>query len=684
MQPCEFREDLALPVDNWWGGPVIGICARAPRNIPTMTSTEQSTADDGGSTSADQRSEDGKDRVGKDSHALAPEEAQAGGEDIDDPRLVRLGWALTLLPFVVAAVALFVSGYDTYHPAADHAMIEARTSDVLEHPPLVGLYSRGDWSHPGPLMFFVLAPFYLLTGGASIATHLGALAINGGSVAGMALLARRRGGLPLMLCTVVASGLLMRTLGAEFLHDPWNTYLPVFPFGLMIFLTWSMACGDRWALPAAVFVASFLAQTHVGFVALASPLLAWGALWLFMPVFRAGRPDPSDPSTDPDDNSGESDGAEVSNESSGESWRERLRPLVVPALAAAAVGLLVWLPPAVDVLRNNPSNAQRVARWFNEAEGGVHTLGDGVSVMAGQFGLPSEWLFTKQSMTYTGESPFLDGRLRVPWLLVPVAIAALYLWSRRQADKRHLMAVVGLSLLIGVVSVWRTVGPAFDYRLRWTWVPPMVALAMVGWAAWLAAKRRWPAGTGRWLAPAALAVLMAVSGVNAVTAARAGEPLAADTEVVTALGPSTLESLPEGDGVVYVREPFHLAAWYSRGLVIYLEREGVDVRVEPELALHFGAHRVYDGEPIRAELMVMSDEGIAAVADQPGLTPVAEWTSEYSHLWEQERAEREGAQEAFKAGEIDESEYQARVSQLTTPEIGATAYRVVVYLVEQP
>lgn len=585
----------------------------------------------------------------------------------DDPRLVALAYGIALLPFAVAAVALWVSGHGTHIPAADHAMIEARTIDVTQRPPLLGLYSRADWAHPGPLMFYVLAPFHWVTGGSSIATHLGALAINAASVVGMAVLARRRGGLPLLLITLVANGLLMRTLGAEFLHDPWNTYLPVLPFGLLIFLAWSLACGDRWALPVGVLVASFAAQTHVGFVALGLPLLAWGAFWLGVTTLRK-------PSADPD-----AEHTEVG-------WRDRLAPLALPTLVAGALGLVVWLPPLLDIFRNTPSNAQRITRWFGNAEGGLHTIGDGIAAIVGQLSLPAEWLMYKQPMSpLSGESPFLDGQLRLPWLLLPVVVAALYLLWRGSAEKRHLVGVVVLTFAIGVVGVWRTVGPAFDYRLRWTWVPPTVAFVMVAWAGWSALARWRPAGTARWLTAAAVGTLIALSSVNVVTAAQGGNPYEADSEVVGTLGEQVLDSLPDGDGVVLVTEPYHHAAWYSRGLVLYLERNGIDVRVEDSLTLHFGAHRVYGGEPIRAKLIVMADDGINVIAEQAAeqaVTVVAAWESRHAHLWEEEREAREELNRAYGANEIDEEEYMARAQQLVTPEIGAIHYRVTVFLDE--
>ena len=193
---------------------------------------------------------------------------------------------MTLLPFLVAVIVL-IAVRGSYLPIGDQALTEMHVRDIGHHSVLTGLYSRDDWSHPGPMLFYVLAPFYWLTGGSSIGLALGALVINGASIVGMGLVARRRGGTVLMLWTLLACSLLMRTLSADFVRDPWNNYVTVLPFGLLIFLVWAMVDGERWALPVGVVVASFLAQTHVGFVALALPLLAFGAVWLIVSVLRS-------------------------------------------------------------------------------------------------------------------------------------------------------------------------------------------------------------------------------------------------------------------------------------------------------------------------------------------------------------------------------------------------------------
>jgi hypothetical protein len=128
---------------------------------------------------------------------------------------------------------------------------------------LLGPYSRFGWFHPGPALYYLLAVPYRLTGGSSGSLAFAALSINAGAVLGITLIARRRGGLPLLLITSVFVLLLMRTLGAQFLRDPWNPFVTLLPFLLLLFVAWSIACADRWALPVGAAVAPFSSRRVV-------------------------------------------------------------------------------------------------------------------------------------------------------------------------------------------------------------------------------------------------------------------------------------------------------------------------------------------------------------------------------------------------------------------------------------
>jgi hypothetical protein len=564
--------------------------------------------------------------------------------------------ALAALPFVVSAVSLIFFVGSEYHPPSDHALIEMQVRDVGDHTPLHGLYSRADWSHPGPFYAYLTAPLYRASGESQLATNLVALAVNAASVIGMGLLARRRGGLPAMLCTLVATSLLLRTLGADFTQDPWNCFVTVLPYGLMIVLTWSLACGDRRALLPATVVASFLAQVHVGFVVLALPLLALGAVALVVDRWR------HPPADDP---------------------RPAWRALAGPFALSLAVGTVLWIPTIVDTVTESPSNLERTIDWFSEAEGGTQTLGDGWAAVTGQFGPPVEWLTNMRGSDYfTGEP--LDLRdPPPPVLLLVVAGAAVVLVRLRPRVGGRLVATLGVALTLGVLAVARTVGGAFYYRLRWLWIPPAIAFVVVAWAAWLAAARRWP-GSARHLVTGGVVALAAVTAVNTATAATSGVPLEGDSEVVAAITPPVLDAVDHDPdaGPVLVSDVLGNGAWYARGLVLQLERAGIDARVPEDQAVLFGDHRVLgDDEEPQARLLVLFDEAIPRFIEQPGLRLLTQWSSvgdeEFDRWYE--------LVDAYQQGDLGPDEFfdEIRATDLAGRH-PATYMRVAVFVDERP
>jgi len=552
--------------------------------------------------------------------------------------VTRFSVAITLLPFVVGAFVMIFVVRGSYLPISDHALTEMHVRDVGHHPVLTGLYSRDDWSHPGPMLFYVLAPFYWLTGGSSIALNLGALAINAASIGGMAFLARRRGGTTLLLCTFLACALLMRTLGPDFLRDPWNTYVTVLPFGLLVFLVWSMICGELWATPAAVVVASFLAQTHVGFVVLALPLLAFGAVWQVVMTLRG------------------SDAAA----------RKQLGRI---GISSVVLGLILWLPVMIDVVIHHPNNATRIVRWFRHPDEGIHTISEGWRVMTGQFAAIPEWLTTKRApLRFSGESSFLH-QSPLPLLLLFVILAGVGFRRMQQADGLRLLAAFAVTLVLGIFAIARTVGLAFDYRLRWTWVIGMIGFIAILWCAALAIKDIKPSLTNRVVVGIALAAISVCSFVNVATAATAGVPQKADTKVLAALMPDVLHALENNreskHGQVVVDDgPFQLSSWYSRSLVLQLERHGYDARMPPPRGLIVGEHRQQDADPVAVHLVVASDAEIDARDADPTLHLIAKWSSV---TFDQQVAYKRAVaaiDDDFANGRIDLEQHALELSQI--------------------
>jgi hypothetical protein len=307
--------------------------------------------------------------------------------------------ALVLLPLAVSACALVFDVGTSYIAGSDQGLIELRTSDVGRHAVLVGPYARNGWNHPGPALFYALAVPYRLAGSHSIGLGLGALLINGLAISGMAIVVRRRGGLPLLLLTLVGCAVLMRSLGAAFLRDPWNPYITVLPFGLLVLVTWAMTCGEAWALPVGVGVASFCVQTHVGYAPIAIPLLVWGATWLVLTRRRRGDAD--------------------------EYHEKRRRDLVRAAAVAAAVLVVMWLPAAIQQLTESPGNLTEVVEDFTGASGLKHSIADGYRVVGGQFGLVPQWLTGRVELDPFSGQPLLLDSAPPPVLLIPFGVAAV-------------------------------------------------------------------------------------------------------------------------------------------------------------------------------------------------------------------------------------------------------------------
>jgi hypothetical protein len=511
-----------------------------------------------------------------------------------DIRLLLACGAAVVLPLVVLAVASAVHGTET--PWGDPAGIELRTRDVGHRPVLVGLWSRGDWSHPGPALFYVLALPYRLSGSSPLGLTFGALAVNGAAILGMVVLARRHGGTAMLLLTTAGILGLLWGLGPVFLRSDWNPFLPVLPFGLLLFLSWAMTCGDRWALPVAVVVASFCAQTHIGYVALGLPLVLWGAAWLVVPVVRAWR------SHEPE-------------------WRARLGALARPALAAVAVAIVVWLPPLLDQVRETPGNLRRTVNYFEHSTEELATLGDGYRIVAEQFTSHPAWLERSRPIDFVGQ-PTVLGSTPVPVLLVPVLLAALLLWKRGPPASRRLTATLAVSAILGVVSVARTYEPLSDYRLRWANVLAMVAIVLVGWAAWVLTQRRVPRTTRPWLIGTAVAALLLASTIVAVDGAKAvvREPQSHDARLVDEFTDAITRAMPAGDGPVVVRGADDEARVFQ-GVFLALERRGFDVRSDERYGIVANGvdDRFWPGGPRRAFVTVAAGDHLdeALRRDEP-------------------------------------------------------------------
>jgi hypothetical protein len=415
------------------------------------------------------------------------------------------GWPLTVaagaaagLPVVVSTVRAVQAGWE---PTDDKAIIATRAHDVLTgHTPLVGQYSMagvviGRATHDlGPMLYWLLALPARLGNPAGMAVTMGI--VNVAAVLATVALARRRGGRPLMFATAVAIPVMSMSLAAETFHDIWNPAAALFPFLLLIFLCWSVACGDAPLLPVTVLVASFVVQAHLGYLAPTVGMLAVALGGLAFGARRRTR------------------------------W----------TLAALLVGLVCWSPTIIDEATGHPGNLTLVVRTASASKA---TLGPrvGANAVIRAVGWRPWWLIvpaTRWDRKY--DVVAAQSRTRVATtvaLLAALAIIAGVGVLRRRRDLAA-AALIGLALCAALAAdaaqtpTTPVLAATVAYALWWGSQCGMWVWLIVAWSAYvlaraLAVEHRLPAWSRGVAMPAGIAGL-AVAGIAGTAASAAEKP----------------------------------------------------------------------------------------------------------------------------------------------------------------
>jgi hypothetical protein len=475
-------------------------------------------------------------------------------------RLLVLGLGLAAaLPIVVAAVYAVVDGWV---PLGDDAFIAARAFDVFtERSPQVGQYSSGASGvldepaySPGPLLYWLLAVPVRLPWPSAPAVLMGA--VNVACVVGLVALARRRGGLALMVAVALALPVMLMSLPSETYSDVWNPSAPLLPLALLVFLAWSVACGEWRLLPVLVLVASYVIQAHLPVVVPALAVTAAGLAGALL--FR--RP------------AGEGVG------------RSRLKW----AAAALGVALLCWSVPVVEELTNDPGNLSLLERSATTEQ---PTLGSaaGWRALVHTVGLPPWWLRDAtdplQRISDLSRSPGVLAGASAVAVLVGLA-GVMLIGLRRRRPALSAAGALGLVLCAAVaLDASSTPESAFatvNYVFRWTSPAGMCVWVLLGWSmvTILAAGRR-PVPVWRAL-PGALAGLAATVVVGAAVAISENPPRNEPYRAMRAINERLVAGVSKGvttrvDAAYGSEAVFPLAIELQAGAVYWLRREGFAV-----------------------------------------------------------------------------------------------------------
>jgi hypothetical protein len=407
-------------------------------------------------------------------------------------------------PVIAATIHALIDGW---LPAGDQANIATRAYDVFtSRSSLVGLHSDASAaiSHSvyslGPMLFWLLAVPARLGSPGWMTLTMGL--VNVAAIVGVVVLARRRGGRTLMFITAVALILMSRSLAPEVLHDIWNPSAGLFPFTLLIFLCWSLACGEYRLLPLTVLVVSFVVQCQLAFVPPCLGLLAVGLAGLVLSLRSSAA------------------GTRLeAQRSRGAFWRW--------AVAALVVAVACWTPPLIDQIEGKPGNLTNVVR---AATANTPKLGAAVGwhAVVRAVGVPPWWLknpaspwdrkfeVRKASSTVATVSTVLI-------LIALLAIAVIGVVRRRA--ELWAGALIALALCAGLFAVAeatptkRVLAETLGYTMWWGSPAGMFVWTLLAWAGVSAVS-------GLALARPRVPALAWVAGVAAVAGAAAAVSLA--------------------------------------------------------------------------------------------------------------------------------------------------------------
>lgn len=503
--------------------------------------------------------------------------------------------ALWWLPLVAAAVLLGLGlallAQHTWYPVGDLGQANMRMLSFWSHPPLVGPAGRiiGEGgvqgNHPGPAIFWAAWPLWRLLGGSSWALNASVAATNLTGVAVALACARRLGGRRVAAGIGVVSLTTLAGFGPEVMLQPWNPSMALTWYLVLVVATWGVVLGHRGMLPIVAGAASYVVQCHAGY---APPALLLCAVAGIAAVRVAWR-DRADGGT------------------------ARLLPWLAGAAATAGV---LWTPPIVDQLTNEPGNISILLHSFTHPDEDYVGLGRALQVLLLQLdptGGPirgAEWM---------DGLPLLGTALVLTWI-------GTGLWARRRLGPRW--RALDLVLLVSLLGSWfaisRIFGAPFVYLYRWTWI--LAALVVLATAAHLVAGGRDRTGDGgRRLVAVGLAaglVVGVVAGGLRYGRTEVSGLVFSDT-MATLIGPTEAALDPDEDYLVRWQDPAGLGG-VGFGMVLELERRGYDVGVDEQYSAAAEPHRVRDEADVDAVIWVMSGEtAIDRATEMPGAEVVA-------------------------------------------------------------
>jgi hypothetical protein len=389
---------------------------------------------------------------------------------------------------------------------------------------------------------------------------------------------------------------------------------------VVLLAVWSVLAGDPVAFPVAVVAGSLCAQTHLPYLGLAGGLVVLLAAWQVVVWSRSRKAGDAAP---------------------GSRW----------LAAGLALGVVFWLPPVLEQLSppaGEPGNAELIVDTILTPEEDPVGPGEALDVALGHLD-PVPFVVPGDGGIDGGDGALLDASfdggnaVRGAVLLGAWLAAAAWSFGHRGDDaaaraRWWLHVVVAAALALGLFNISRIYGKVWYYLTLWAWGTTAVLLLAIGLTVGALVGRRRGPGAGRderrWGRRAELAAVGAtvvVLGWFAVDAADAPTPDATLSEVLVAVVPDTVAALRGGEGPATGPDGHYLVTWNDAyyfgsqgfGLVVELERAGIDARVDRTWRVPVTRHRVITAEDADATVALATGIFVEQWRDVPGAVEVA-------------------------------------------------------------
>ncbi len=512
----------------------------------------------------------------------------------DEPRRRRALWpsgrVVLAVVVVVAALLPMVTVLlqrwgRPYVPVADQALEDLRIRDVWTfsaNTPLTGPYSRFGWDHPGPMLYYLLAPFSWVLRQRAWSLIVGNVVLQGLAVVWTARLSWKWGGLRWMVPWLAVITLSYWATGPWIFQQLWNPYLPFPYFTLLLLQAWLVAVGQTRRLVGMAFVASLLVQTHVGYALPVAAIGAWALVRLGVTEHRAGR----------------------------SAWR-----WPVWRLPLLAVGILWFVPVVVDTVVHPPGNLVRLVQSYlghgTARLGPVLGVHGALGFLATEFRWWPPWLGgTDPAVSYSS----LTLPSSVAWMLVPVVLIGtswgLARWRRRD-DLCALAELLAVAVVAGGAALSMLTGEALPYLFLWR-VPVGAATVVLS----LVVVTETVRGGRRWALAAlccALAAVTVVASVSVTRGAAASDGPVAPMEPVAASILTQLQHEGQPRGPILVRTYGSPLGGLAEAVVDDLAQEGRRVYVDRGLGYQYGYLRTATPSQVGAVWFVIEESELYSI-----------------------------------------------------------------------